>query len=106
MLVYGRKGTTLKYNANLKTKLVLELLREGKTLAQAASDSGIHSNQLRNWHNLVLQQRHTLFEKKEGTTLLRAAHAAERQELYAEIGRLTNATHLVEKKAGLGVESR
>lgn len=56
------------YNANFKTKLVLELLREEKTLAQSARDSGIHPNQLRNWRDLVLQQIHTLFEKKEETT--------------------------------------
>ncbi len=86
------------YNANFKTKLVLKLLREEKTLAQSASDSGLHPNQLRNWRDLVLQQIHTLFEKKEETTQLRAAQAAEREELYAEIGRVRTQLTWVKKK--------
>lgn len=94
------------YNANFKTKQVLTLLREEKTLTELASESGVHPNQLRNWRDLVLQQRHTLFEKKEATTQLRAAHEAEREELYAEIGRLSTQLTWVQKKAGLGVESR
>ena len=94
------------YNANFKTKQVLTLLREEKSLAQLASESGIHPNQLRNWRDLVLQQMHTLFEKKEETTQMRAAHDAEREELYAEIGRLSTQLTWVKKKAGLGTESR
>ena len=94
------------YTANFKTKQVLTLLREEKSITQLASESGVHPNQLRTWRDLVLQQVHTLFEKKEETTQLRAAHAAEREELYAEIGRLSTQLTWLKKKAGLGDESR
>lgn len=94
------------YTANFKTKQVLTLLREEKTLTELASESGVHPNQLRNWRDLVLQEMHTLFEKKEATTQLRTAHAAERDELYAEIGRLSTQLTWLKKKAGLGDESR
>jgi putative transposase len=94
------------YTANFKTKQVLTLLREEKTLTELASESGVHPNQLRNWRDLVLQQMETLFEKKEATTQLRAAHEAEREELYAEIGRVRTQLTWLKKKAGLGSESR
>jgi transposase-like protein len=70
------KGTTRRksYTANFKTKPVLTLLREEKTLTELASESGVHPNQLRNWRDLVLQEMDTLFEKKEATTQMRAAH--------------------------------
>jgi putative transposase len=77
---------------------VLTLLREEKSLAPLANESGIHPNQLRNGRDLVLQEMHTLFERKEETTQLRAAHAAEREELFAEIGRLSTQLTWVKKK--------
>jgi transposase-like protein len=81
-----------QYTASFKVKCVLELLRQEKSLAQLSSETGVHPNQLRNWRAHLLKEMGSLFEKKNQTVELVAAHEKEKEELYAEIGRLT--THL------------
>lgn len=77
------------YTAAFKAKLVLELLKEEKTLSQLASEHQVHPNQLRQWRELVLKQMPSLFDKKSQTADLIAAHEQQVEELYAEIGRLS-----------------
>lgn len=77
------------YTAAFKAKLVLELLKEEKTLSQLASQHQVHLNQLRQWRDLVLKQMASLFDKKSQTADLIAAHDQQVEELYAEIGRLS-----------------
>jgi transposase-like protein len=78
------------YTAAFKAKLVLELLKDEKTLSQLASEHQVHPNQLRQWRDLVLKQMTSLFDKKSQTADLIAAHQQQVEELYAEIGRLTS----------------
>lgn len=77
------------YTAAFKAKLVLELLKEEKTLSQLASEHQVHPNQLRQWRALVRKQMTSLFAKKSQTADLIAAHEQQVEELYAEMGRLT-----------------
>jgi len=37
-----------------KTRVVLEAIKESKTLAELASEFDVHPNQIRNWKNVVL----------------------------------------------------
>lgn len=46
-----------------KAQIVLELLREEKTVSQVSSEYGVHSNQLYRWKAQVLEELPTLFEK-------------------------------------------
>ncbi len=99
--------TTMRkqYSAAFKTKLVLELLRENKSLSQLAAEQKLHPNQLRQWRDAALAELPTLFDKKEQTADLVAAHERQLEELYAEIGRLT--THVAWlKKSGLDPRAR
>jgi putative transposase len=91
VLVLRWIGTTMKkhYTAAFKPKLVLELLKEEKTLSQLASEHQVHPNQLRQWRDLVLIQMDSLFDNKSQTADLLAAHDLQVEELYAEIGKLT-----------------
>ncbi|MFP4250217.1 MAG: transposase [Armatimonadota bacterium] len=50
------------YSAELKTRAVLELLRE-KSLTQVASEYGVHPNQLRRWKQTALEQLPSLFTR-------------------------------------------
>lgn len=77
------------YIAAFKAKVVLELLKEEKTLSQLAAEHQVHPNQLRQWRDLVLKQMASLFDRKSQTAHLIAAHQQQVEELYAEIGRLT-----------------
>jgi putative transposase len=77
------------YTAAFKAKLVLEKLKEEKTLSQLASEHQVHPNQLRQWRGLALKQMDSLFDKKSQTADLIAAHDQMVGELYAEIGKLT-----------------
>jgi putative transposase len=88
-----------QYTAAFKAKLVLELLKENKALSQLAAEHKVHPNQLRQWRDAALKELPTLFEKKDQTTDLVAAHERQVEELYAEIGRLT--THVAWLKKNL-----
>lgn len=95
-----------QYTSSFKVKCVLELLREAKTLSQLASETGVHPNQLRNWRDHVLREVGTLFEKKNQPGELVARHEKEKEELYAEIGKLTTHLAWLKKKSGISVDAR
>lgn len=70
-----------------KTKVVLAALREDKTLAELASESGVHPNQISQWKAFFLQNASSVFsgprdEKKEIGRLEK-----ERDELHKVIGK-------------------
>ena len=95
-----------QYTSSFKVKCVLELLRGAKTLSQLASETGVHPNQLRNWRDYLLREMGTLFEKKNQTSELIALHEKEKEELYAEIGKLTTHLAWLKKKSGLSIDAR
>ncbi len=93
------------YTAAFKAKVVLELLKEEKSLAQLAAEYKIHPNVLREWRTAAVTNLASLFERGDDLTKLRAAHAQEREDLYAQIGRLTTQLAWIKKKAGLDPDS-
>ena len=44
-----------QYTAAFKAKLVLELLKETKSLSQLAAEHKVHPNQLRQWRDAALK---------------------------------------------------
>ena len=56
----SRKRTT--YLTELKTKLVLELLKEEKTLVEIAKENGITPNNLKNWKKIFLENAEMAME--------------------------------------------
>ena len=85
------------YSPAFKTKVVLELLKEEKTLSQIASEHQVHPNLLRQWRDLVLKDLSSLFDKKRQSADLIATHQHEVEELYAEIGKLTTQLNWLKK---------
>ena len=94
------------YTAAFKVKLVQELLKENKSLAQLAAEHKVHPTQLRQWRDVVLQGMPTLFDNKQQTADLIGAHEAQLEELYAQIGRLTTQVAWLKKKSGLEPAAR
>ena len=79
------------YSPEFKAKIVREVLREDKTLSQVAAAYGIHPNLVAQWRDQALTGLASLFSRSKETewAAKEAAHEREKQELYAEIGRLT-----------------
>jgi len=87
-----------QYTAAFKARIVQDLLKEEKTLAQIASDYEVHPTQLKNWRAVALEGLASLFEKQDSTVALQAAHEQQLTDLYAEIGKLTTQVTWLKKK--------
>jgi transposase len=90
------------FTAQQKAQVVLELLKEEKTISQISSQYGIHPNQLYRWKAQVLEGLPGIFEKEnKAEKAQQAAHEQKLQELYAEIGKLSTQLGWLKKKSGL-----
>lgn len=79
-----------QYTPEFKAKVVLELLREEKTLSQIATDYGVHPNLLSRWKTEFLEKMPTVFAKDIAEVdKLRKEHASEKEELIKQIGQLS-----------------
>ena len=93
-----------RFSAKQKGQIVLEILKEEKSITQIASEYGVHPNQLHRWKKQALDRFSDLFETDDKQA--RARDEAQQQqldELYAEIGRLTTQLNWLKKKSGLDV---
>ncbi len=96
-----------RYSANEKAQIVLEALKEEKTIAQIAAEHQVHPNQIYKWKAEALQGLPTLLTNEaRKIQALEAAHQREVDELYAEIGRLTTQVAWLKKKSGLDPNPR
>jgi transposase-like protein len=91
-----------RYTPAIKAKIVTELLKEEKTLAQLSSEFGVSTKQLTRWKNHTLAELPRLFEIKSERS--QEKYETKINELYAEIGRLTTQVNWLKKKSGLNLE--
>lgn len=78
------------FTANQKANIVLEALKEEKTVAQLASEHSVHPNQIHKWKKHALEHFAQLFESAEKDAQAQAAaHEKQVNELYTEIGKLS-----------------
>ena len=54
-----------RFTAEKKAQIVLEVLREGKTLTEVAGEYGIHQAQLSKWKQEFLENMPMIFKKKK-----------------------------------------
>jgi transposase len=93
------------FTANQKSQIVLEMLREDKSVAQIASENNIHPNQLHRWKKQALENFAQLFEEDRKSEKAREAeHERQLDQLYSEIGRLSAQLSWLKKKSGLKPE--
>jgi len=94
------------YSPEFKAKVVRAVLREDQTLSQVAAAHGVHPNQVAQWRDQALAGMTSLFSrsKENDWAAKEVAHEQEKQDLYAEIGRLTTQLSWLKKKAGKFVE--
>ena len=102
-----KRATRTHYTPDQKAQLVLEALKEEQTVAQIAAAHGIHLNMLRKWKAQAVERLAGVFsDEHQAVRNLEAEHDRERQELYAEIGRLTTQLAWLKKKSGLNPETK
>lgn len=89
------------YSASFKARVVQEVLKGEKSIAQIAAENGVHPNAIGNWKAIALKGLPSLFEDKQPALLAeRQAHAEQLRDLYEEIGRLSTQLAFVKKKFG------
>jgi transposase-like protein len=97
--------TRRHFTALQKARIVLEILKEEKTISQISSEYGVHANVLQRWKKQALDELPRLFEddhRREHDK--KAEHENQLNELYAEIGRLTTQLNWLKKKSGINLE--
>jgi transposase-like protein len=88
-----------RYDAAFKAKVALEAIKNDRTVAEIASEHGVHPNQITKWKRQVLEELPKIFsgnrEKtdREGQELI--------AQLYQQIGQLKVELDWLKKKAGL-----
>ena len=96
-----RIKTRKQYSPALKAKIVLEVLRENKTVAELAAEHQIHPNLITKWKQSAIAELPTLFERGAAKDEKAECHEKKIAELYQEIGKLTTQVNWLKKKSGL-----
>ena len=84
-------STRKKYDPKLKTKIVLELLKEEKTVSELASEHGIYHSVLIRWRDQAINGLPELLSDQNKVLVkVRAEYETKIESLYSEVGRLTS----------------
>jgi putative transposase len=94
-----------QYSSALKAKIVIEALRETKTITELAAQHQIHPNLITKWKQAAIQDLPSLFERGTATDEKEQAQEKAIAGLYQEIGKLTTQLTWLKKKSGLEPES-
>jgi len=93
------------FTASQKATIVLEAIKEEKTVAEIASENSVHPNQIHKWKKQALENFQQLFEDGRKSEKTQATvHENQVNELYSEIGKLTTQLNWLKKKSGLNVQ--
>jgi transposase len=90
-----------QYSAALKAQIVLEALRETKTITELAAQHEIHPNLITKWKQAALADLARLFERGAAKDEQAQAQQQKIAQLYQEIGRLSTQVNWLKKKSGL-----
>ena len=102
-----------EYTAEYKTKIVLEVLREERSISEIGSREGINPNQIGNWKREFIENATRVFKRSEKEEEIRERlkeAKAKEKEYQAKVGELTIEIDWLKKKSdevfGEGWESR
>ena len=87
------------HSAAFKAKIALEAIKQEKTIAQLASEFGVHPNQIGVWKKQLLENLPEIFSKKSKKQDKEAEKL--KDELYKQIGQLKVEVDWLKKKSEL-----
>ena len=90
-----------QYSAAFKAQIVLEALKETRTVAQIASEHQLHPNLVTKWKQEAVAELPIVFERKNTQAQAQEAQEQKVAQLYEQIGRLTTQVNWLKKKSGL-----
>jgi transposase len=93
------KRTRQKHNATFKAKVAVAAVRGDRTIAELASEFGVHPNQIYNWKKQLLDGAASVFEGG-GTAVESVASEAQVDVLYRQIGQLKVENDFLARKLG------
>jgi putative transposase len=86
------------HTSSFKAQVVLEMLKEEKTVSELASAYGVHPTMLHRWKKQVVADLPGLFERNKDAKATQEASEQKIEELYTEIGRLSTQLSWLKKK--------
>ena len=91
-----------QFDSKFKTKVIIELLRERKTLSEICKEYDLHPNQISDWKKMVLDELPSLFEKGENRSNKSQVIDIEAitSPLFQQIGQLKVELDYLKKKCG------
>ncbi len=90
--------TRKRYDSRFKAQVVLEALKNQRTMAEIASEYGVHVNQITKWKRRVLDELPGIFSNKRERD--QRDNETLQSELYRQIGQLKVELDWLKKKAG------
>jgi transposase-like protein len=89
------------FSPEQKAKIVLELLKESKTIAELAAEYEIYPNQLQRWKSEATDKMHLIFTKdSDEVEKMQKKHESEIDDLTKQIGQLTIEVNWLKSQLG------